>query len=125
MEEKLMLERDKYKLFLLRIKIIPMCMAFIFFINTLFSCFGIEIKAFNYIACIGYLPLFILYDISYILHFCEYHRIFLHYVLIINTINLYNIYIGIPIDNYDFLKIHIAITAVCLFLVLYFKKIRK
>ena len=52
-----MLEKDKYKLFLLVVKVIPMLMAFIFFINTILSYFGIDIKVFNYITCIGILPL--------------------------------------------------------------------
>ena len=120
-----MLERDKYKLFLLVVKIIPMVMAFIFFINTILSYFGIDIKVFNYITCIGILPLIILYAQSYLLHFCEYHRIFLHYVVLVNIINIIDVYIGIPISNYSLLKLHCIIAAISLFLILYFKKIRR
>ena len=120
-----MLEKDKYKLFLLVIKVIPMLIAFIFFLNTFLSYFGIEIKAFNYIACIGYLPLVILYALSYLLHFCEYHRIFLHYIVIVNTISIIDEYYQIPVDDLTMFKIYNIITIVCLFLILYFKKIRR
>ena len=120
-----MLEKDKYKLFLLVIKVIPMLIAFIFFLNTFLSYFSIEIKAFNYITCIGFLPLIILYAQSYLLHFCEYHRIFLHYIVIVNCVSLYDEYIGIPVDDFTMFKIYNIITAISLFLVLYFKKIRK
>ena len=120
-----MLEKDKYKLFLLIIKVIPMVMAFIFFINSFLSYFNIEIKAFNYIACIGYLPLTVFYALSYLLHFCEYHRIFLHYIVIINTINIIDSYFNIPINDFILFNIYNIIAVISLFLVLYFKKIKK
>lgn len=120
-----MLEKEKYKLFLLVIKAIPMLLAFIFFLNTFLSYFDIEIKAFNYIACIGFLPLIVLYAQSYILHFCEYHRIFLHYIVVVNSVNLYDEYIRIPVDDITMFKIYNIITIISLFLVLYFKKIKR
>lgn len=120
-----MLERDKYKLFLLVIKVIPMLMAFIFFLNTFLSYFSIEIKAFNYIANIGFLPIIVFYALSYLLHFCEYHRIFLHYIVIVNTLSVYDEYYRIPVDDFTMFKIYNIITIVSLFLILYFKKIRR
>lgn len=120
-----MLERDKYKLFLLVIKVIPMLIAFIFFLNTFLSYFSIEVKAFNYIAGTSFLSIVIFYALSYLLHFCEYHRIFLHYIVIINCISLYDEYYRIPVDDFIMFKIYNIITIVSLFLILYFKKIRR
>ena len=120
-----MLEKDKYKLFLIVVKVIPMLMALIFFLNTFLSYFGIEVKAFNYIACIGFLPIVTFYALSYLLHFCEYHRIFLHYILIVNSLSLYDDYVDIPVDNFTMFKIYNIITIISLFLILYFKKIRR
>lgn len=120
-----MLEKDKYKIFLLVIKVIPMLMAFIFFLNTFLSYFGIEIKAFNYIAGVSFLPMVMFYALSYLLHFCEYHRIFLHYIVIVNCISLYDEYYNIPVDDFTMFKIYNIITIVSLFLILYFKKIKR
>lgn len=120
-----MLERDKYKLFLLVVKVIPMIIAFIFAINIFLSYFSIEIKAFNYIAGVSFLPLIMFYAQSYLLHFCEYHRIFLHYIAIINCISLYDEYYKIPLNDFDILKLYSIITIISLFLILYFKKIRR
>ena len=114
-----------YKIFLLILKVIPMCIAFIFFINTILSYFDIYPKILNYIGSIGLLPLLFLYFSSYVLRFCEYHRIFLHYVVIINCINIYDCYFGIPVDDFSMLMIYSIISAIGLFLVLYFKKIKK
>ncbi len=101
-----------------------MLMAFIFFLNTFLSYFGVEVKAFNYIASIGFLPIIMFYALSYLLHFCEYHRIFLHYIVIVNCLSLYDEYIAVPVDNYTMFKIYNIITIISLFLILYFKKIR-
>lgn len=120
-----MLEKDKYKLFLLVIKVIPMLMAFIFFLNTFLSYYGIEVKAFNYIANIGFLPIIVFYALSYLLRFCEYHRIFLHYILIVNCLSLYDEYYRIPVDDFTMFKIYNLIMIISLFLILYFKKIRR
>ena len=118
-----MLERDKYKLFLLLVKVIPMVIAFIFLLNNIRSYFDIEIKCLNYIVHI--LLITVLYLLSYILKFCEYHRIFLHYIVITDCINIYDNYYHIPISSYELFILHSIIAGVCLFLILYFKKIRK
>ena len=102
-----------------------MLMAFIFFLNTFLSYYGIEIKAFNYLANIGFLPIIVFYALSYLLHFCEYHRIFLNYIVIINFLSLYDEYYQIPVDDLTLFKIYNIITIVSLFLILYFKKIRR
>ena len=120
-----MLERDRYKIFLLVVKAIPMIIAFIFAINILLSYLGVEVKAFNYIAGVSLLPLIMFYALSYLLHFCEYHRIFLHYIAIINCISLYDEYYKIPVDDFTMFKIYSLITIISLFLILYFKKIRR
>lgn len=125
MEEKLISERNKHKIFLLVVKVIPMVIAFIFAINIILSYFNIEIKAFNYIAGVSILPLIMFYALSYLLHFCEYHRIFLHYIVIINCISLYDEYYKIPFDDFTIFQIYSIITIISLFLILYFKKIRR
>lgn len=120
-----MVEKDKYKIFLLVIKVIPMLIAFIFFLNTVLSYYGIEVKAFNYIAGVSFLPLVVFYSLSYLLHFCEYHRIFLHYIVIVDCLSIYDEYYKVPVDNLTLFKIYNIITIISLFLILYFKKIRK
>lgn len=119
-----MSEREKNKIFLLVIKVIPMVMAFIFFVNNVLYCFHIYIKCFNWISCVGVLPLITYYAISYRLHFCEYHRMFLHYIVIMNIINLVYKEYNICISDAYFLMLISIITIISLFLILYFKKMR-
>ena len=44
---------------------------------------------------------------------------FLHYLLITDIINIYDYHIGIPLDNLKYLYLHMIVTAISMFIVLY------
>ena len=50
-----------------------------------------------------------LYVSSYVFKFCFYHRIFLHYIVINYAISVYDEYIGIPLDNYNYVVVNCLI----------------
>lgn len=108
-----------YKTQLCLLKVIPMVMAFIFWINTVLSYFDIDLEVFSYIGSCSIITIVYLYISSYVFRFCEYHRMFLHYVCIIWLINIYDYYIGIPVDDISMLMIYQIITGICLFIILY------
>ena len=108
-----------YKIQLCLLKVIPMVMAFIFWINTVLSYFDIDLEVFSYIGSCSIITIVYLYISSYVFRFCEYHRMFLHYVCIIWLINIYDYYIGIPVDDISMLMIYQIITGICLFTILY------
>lgn len=117
-EERL---RDKtlYKLELYLLKIIPMLLALIAFLNTVLSYFDIDLVIWSYIGSVSLLPSIFLYMSSYVFRFCEYHRMFLHYVVITNVLNVYDYYVGIPISDRELLVLHMIITGISLFIILY------
>jgi hypothetical protein len=88
-------------------------------INTFLSYFCIDIPLFSYIAGISLIPLVFLYVSSYVFRFCEYHRMFLHYIVMNNTISYLDYKIGIPVTNRDLLLIHVFTVGIYLFLILY------
>ena len=88
-------------------------------INTIISYFGIHIKAFAH--CFMFCLIGFIYIASYLLKFCEYHRMFLHYIIIIYIINCIDYYIGIPLNDYNLFILYSIITIISLFLILYFK----
>ena len=88
-------------------------------LNTIISYFGIHIKAFAH--CFVFCLIGFIYIASYLLKFCEYHRMFLHYIVIIYIINCIDYYIGIPLNDYNLLILYFIITVISLFLILYFK----
>lgn len=124
MEERL---RSKllYKIELFLLKIIPMLMAICSACNSILSYFDIEVVIINYIGGVSLLPLIFLYLSSYVFKFCAYHRMFLHYLLITDIINIYDYHIGIPLDNLEYLCLHMIVTVISMFIVLYLYMNRK
>lgn len=114
-----------YKIELFLLKIIPMLMAVCSACNSILSYFDIEVVIINYIGGVSLLPLIFLYLSSYVFKFCAYHRMFLHYLLITDIINIYDYHIGIPLDNLEYLCLHMIVTVISMFIVLYLYMNRK
>ena len=110
---------ELYKVELYLLKIIPILLAGIHLANTVLSYYGIDIILFSYIGSVSLIPLIFLYISSYVFKFCEYHRMFLHYIVINNAINIYDYYVGIPIDAKELLITHLIISGICLIITLY------
>lgn len=117
-------EYHKSKLFLGYLKILPMLIAGLYLLNTALSYFDIDVPTISYLANF-FLWLFVMVA-SYRLKFCEYHRMFLWYILANNIICILDTEIGLPISNWNYFLLHIIIAGIFLFLVLYFhQKCRK
>ena len=84
------------KIFRVYLKLIPIVLAIASFANYIFAYNGIQLKFLAHLFMI--LLISFIYVASYVLKFCEYHRISLHYIVIIYIINCYDYYIGIPIN---------------------------
>ena len=108
-----------YKIELLLLKTIPILIALCSMSNSILSYLDIEVVILNYIGGVSILPLIFLYLSSYVFKFCEYHRMFLHYLLITDIINVYDYHIGFPLDDLEYLCLHMIVTAISLFMILY------
>lgn len=96
-----------------------MLIALVHLLNTILSYFGMDWAILSYIGGVSLLPLAFLYLSSYVFQFCGYHRMFLHYTVITNAVNIYDYYVGIPLETRELLCVHAAVTGICLFLILY------
>ena len=115
-----------HKLLLLTLKVIPMLLALVCLLNTILSYFEIDLVILSYIGGVSILPLIFLYLSSYAFRFCEYHRVFLHYVTLNWAINIYDYYIGVPLSDRNMLALYLIITCIFLFVILYlYMKSRK
>lgn len=122
----IMEEKKLHKIEIIAIRIIPMLLALIALLNTLLSCFDIDVPLLSYIGGISLLPLIFLYLSSYTFKFCSYHRMFLHYVSVNWVLNIYDYYIGISVSDKELLIMYAVVTYIFLFLILYFhQKCRK
>ena len=92
-----------YKIELRLLKIIPMILAFTALLNSILSYFNIDLYILSYIGGISIFTMVFLYLSSYVFKFCEYHRMFLHYVVVTWIINTIDYYIGIPINDLEYL----------------------
>lgn len=116
-----------YKIQLYLIKVIPMVMAFICLVNTVTSYFDIELPILAYIASNSILTIVFFYISSYVFRFCIFHRMFIHYNTLMWLLNIYDMYIGIPVNDRGLLSIYLIITTVFMFIILhiYVKNHRK
>lgn len=113
------LDKYLYKIELYVLKIIPMLLALCSFLNTILFYFGINLPILTYIGGVSFLTLGFLYLSSYVFKFCGYHRMFLHYILVVNIISYIDMEFGIEVSNFSLFIIYmtIAFIAMCLILI--------
>jgi len=119
MDAEVKSRRNLHKATIVILKIIPMVLALTTLLNQTLSYFYIDIAAFGFIGGISLIPMIFLYIASYCFQFCSYHRMFLHYVVICDIINIYDYYIGVPISNIALFLVNLIIAGICLFIILY------
>lgn len=117
MEEKVNYTLHKWVLLIL--KVIPMILAFTALLNTILSYWDVDIPLLSYLGGVSLFPLIFLYLSSYAFQFCEYHRMFLHYVTLNWVLNIYDYYIGIPLSDKELLMMYLIITGIFMFIILY------
>lgn len=98
-----------------------MVLALCHLLNCIFGYFGWNNIILGYISGISILTIAYLYFISYLIKLCEYYRMFFHYCVIIDVINIYDYYIGIPISDKSLIFLYIGITIILMFIIIYMK----
>ena len=88
-----------YKIELCLLKVLPMIIALFYLINTVTSYFNMDIPILSSIAGLSIIPLIFIYVSSYVFKLCEYHMVFLDYIVVNDIINIQYYYIGIHLDN--------------------------
>lgn len=119
MAEKL--NRRTIRKFILITKVIPILIAAVHCINSFLSFLGSNDIPLNYIGGISLLPIIYLYVASYTFKLCNYYRMFLHYSILIDALNIYDFYIGIPLDDTNYFILFICITIVTMLITIYLK----
>ena len=113
--------KNLYKLELYSAKVVPMLMAGITLANTILGYYNIDAPILSYIGGVSILVVIRFYITSYTYRFCSYHRMFLHYIVVSNTLSIYDYNIGIPLDNRQFFGLNMIISGIFLFVILYLK----
>ena len=111
--------KDLYKMELYLLKVMPMLLAAIYLVNTVLSYYDIIIPVLSHIGGLSFIPLVFMYTSSYVFRFCSYHRMFLHYIVVNDSINLIDYYYTLPISDWEFLILHMSVAGIILFIILY------
>ena len=117
MEERLSLKL--VKIFRIYLKVLPIILAITSFTNCFLSYLGFQFKIYAHI--FFFLIISFIYVASYVLKFCEYHRMFLHYIVITYIIKCYDYYIGIPLNDFNMLVIYSIILFFTIIIAIYLK----
>lgn len=109
------------KYFVLATKVLPIFIAVLHFANTVFGYLDITQIPLNYLGGISLSTLAYLYLASYTFKLCNYYRMFLHYSVSIDVINIIDDYFKLPISDIDLLNLYIIITGITLLIIIYLK----
>lgn len=118
MEKEEKLNKIFYRIELYLIKTIPIVIALIALLNTILSYFYIEVPLLSYIGGVSLFELMFLYLSSYVFKFCVYHRLPIHYITINWLLNIYDYYIGIPLNNKNLFLTYMIISGITILLIL-------
>lgn len=130
MNNEILKTKNLYKLDLFLLKLLPAIMA----ISHLIATYGATIQAnegiiltiqiISHYLGLVIAPVAFIFISSYVFQFCNYHRMFMYYIITIDLMNVTNWYFHIPISNELYMKIQNIITIVFLSitLIMYIKK---
>ena len=113
--------KKKMKVFVLVSKVLPMTLALCHLLNCIFGYIGWNNVILGYISGISILTIGYLYFVSYLINLCGYYRMFLHYCVTVNILNILDYYIGLPISDVEIYLLFIIVTIIFMFLIIYFK----
>lgn len=111
------LKNKIYKIEVFLLKVLPFILASIYLCTTVLDYFMIDSTLLDYLALLVIYTF--VYTSSYVFKFCTYHRIPIHYILLINLLSVYDVYIGIPINEYRLIQMYAIITCIFLFITVY------
>lgn len=101
-----------YRFELLLIKIVPLLIAGCYLLNSVLSYLQVNTLILSLIGGMSLLPMIFLYISSFVFKFCIYHRLPLYYVFIVDGLNYYDIYFGVPVDDRGLMLINVILFGV-------------
>lgn len=105
-----------YKLFLITLKYIPVFIVLSYILNTILCWFGIDAPILSNLAGVSLFTWIFLYIATYVFKFCKYHRLLLYFILLEDSINIYDYYFSIPIETHKLLELHTTLIGLLIIL---------
>lgn len=109
MEKVERLSVSSHKIFLILLKYTPAILAIGYCLASILQCFDIDTYIITYSVFIGIIPVIFLFVASLVFKFCEYHRIYLYYIVINEILNIVD-YNTTLVDNSSmYIRIHVIL----------------
>lgn len=133
MNSDILKTKELYKVDLFLLKLLPMIMAFSYIVAQYAALFNIGsgpifvLQVVTHYLGLLLAPMMFMLISSKVFQFCNYHRMFIYYILVIQLMNITNWYAKIPISNFaynmtqDVITVGFLLTA----LIMYIKKRRQ
>ena len=113
-------KRLVYKLELLCIKYIPIFLSVVYTLNMILSYNDINLYILDYLVGTSLITTIPMYISSYVYRFCKYHRMFIHHLVSVNSIDIIDSTIGIPVSDYNLLLLYMVLFGIFLIFALYY-----
>lgn len=125
--EENFLKRSNYKVFLFINKYLPYVISLLYMVNTLLSLFGIDLIIFSILGGLSLLPIIYFISVSFTFKYCVYHRLPIYYIILNDSINWLDYYMGIPIPDMYFIAGSIVLMFIFIVVttILYLKEKKK
>lgn len=125
--------KELYKIDLFLLKLLPMIMAFSYMVAQYAALFNIGsgltlvLQIVTHYLGLLLAPMMFMLISSKVFQFCNYHRMFIYYILVIQLMNITNWYFKIPISNlaYNVTQDIITVGFLLIALIMYIKKRRQ
>lgn len=111
--------KELYKLLLIAIENIPMIISISYILNTVLAVYSLDTPLLSIISGMSILTWIFMYLSAIVFRFCTYHRMFLWYILLTDTLNTIDYYIELPISDHNMIAIHLSLIGIFLFVILY------
>lgn len=95
-----------YKIEIGILKLLPFIISILYFVNTLFSLFAVDLPFLSYFSGLSLLPWIFILLSSFVFRFCIYHRIPLYYILVNDLVNILDSKLEIPLDDLWYMGLH-------------------
>lgn len=113
------LSKYLYRIVLYLTKMTPILIAVIYLLNTILSYLNIDLPLLSYL--VQYLFIILMYSFSYAFRFCSWHRMLIHYIAIVFTLNIIDYHVGIPLSDRGMMIGYSVITGIFLIAIIYLK----
>lgn len=107
------------KLQLKVVKLLPITLAFIHVLSSYLNYVDVDTLFLSFLGGISFLSLLFLYISSFAFKFCNYHRMFIHYLTTTEVINWMDYVIGIPLTDVRMLLVLMILYGITCFIALF------